>query len=263
MTVPSLIDYAQAAGETQSKPAPYLEIYERYFGHLRDRDVAILELGVADGKSMKMWRDCFPKGTIVGIDLFPPQIDEARVHIHQGAQDDRAFLPKVSQEHAPQGWDIIVDDAAHIGELAKISFWHLFKNHLKANGVYALEDWGTGYWGNHPYYPDGKYFSEQSDETLLHSLANRLIKNAPVEWPKLNLVQKLLRRYQYTRRFKSHEFGLPGFIKQLVDEIGRSDWTHPEYGVPPSRSSSVAHERSPFSSVLVTPGVTLITKAGA
>ena len=257
----SLVDYAQKQGETQSKPVSYLEIYEQYFSSYRDRNVKVLELGVADGKSVKMWRDYFPMGTIVGLDLFPPEMSEQRIYLYKGAQNDTALLSRIATERAPEGFDIIVDDAAHIGELAKISFWHLLKHHLKPGGVYVLEDWGTGYWRNHPYYPDGNYFSEKSDETFLHRLANKTLKGAPVEWPKLNFLQKLLRPYQYTRKFKSHEFGLPGFIKQLVDEVGRSDFTHPEYGVPKSRSASAQVEPSPFASVLVTPGVTLITKA--
>ena len=257
----SLVDYAQALGETQSKPAPYLEIYERFFSSIRTTDVKFMELGVADGKSMRMWKDYFPNGTIVGVDLFLPDMKEDRVHLYQGAQNDIGFLSRVALEQAPDGFDIIVDDAAHIGELAKISFWHLFKHHLKSGGIYVLEDWGTGYWGHHPYYPDGNYLKQQSDETIIHRLAGKMLKNAPVEWPKLTHFQKLLRRHQYTRRFKSHEYGLPGFIKQLVDEVGRSDWTNPQNGVPPSRAETATIELSPFSSILVTPGVTLITKA--
>jgi hypothetical protein len=50
----------------------------------------------------------------------------------------------IADNVAPEGFDIIIDDASHIGELTKTAFWHLFDNHLKPNGLYAIEDWGTG-----------------------------------------------------------------------------------------------------------------------
>ncbi|WP_348933733.1 class I SAM-dependent methyltransferase [Aquabacter sp. CN5-332] len=259
----SLIEYAQGAGETQGKPEPYLKIYERYFSHMREDAVTILELGVATGKSMLMWSDYFSRGTIVGIDLFPPGSEmptiprnENRIHMYRGAQNDTEFLSKVANEIAPKGFDIIIDDAAHIGELAKISFSHLFLKYLKPGGIYGLEDWGTGYWQGHPYYPDGRRFREPNDETFLHRLASRALKNAPVEWPSLTRVQKLLKPYQYTSRFKSHEYGMPGVIKQLIDEVAHLDWSAMPYGTKPKEQRP-----SYIDSMLVTAGVTLITKS--
>ncbi|MEP9379846.1 class I SAM-dependent methyltransferase [Aquabacter sp. CN5-332] len=264
MTAVSLIDYAQGAGETQSKPESYLNIYERYFSHMRDDAVTILELGVATGKSMLMWSDYFSKGTIVGIDLFPPGSEmptmprnENRIHMYRGAQNDTEFLSRVSNEIAPNGFDIIIDDAAHIGELAKVSFSHLFLKHLKPGGIYGLEDWGTGYWQGHAYYPDGRRFKEPGDgRTFLHQIANKALKNAPVEWPSLTWMQKLLKPYQYVSRFRSHEYGMPGVIKQLIDEVARSDWSSLPYGTEPKEKRP-----SYIESILISPGVTLVTKS--
>jgi hypothetical protein len=165
----------------EAKPLAYLEIYEERIGPMRDEPISILELGVAKGKSMEMWRDYFPKATIAGVDLLPEwESNEERVRIYRGRQDDPALLGRVAAECAPDGFDIIVDDAAHIGQLAKASFWHLFVNHLKPGGTYALKDWGPGYWGNHVYYPDGDFFRHREDDGLLHKLANKIIRQAPV-----------------------------------------------------------------------------------
>jgi spermidine synthase len=54
----------------------------------------------------------------------------------------------VARKTAPEGFDIIIDDASHFGDLTKIAFWHLFDNHLKPSGLYVIEDWGTGYWSD-------------------------------------------------------------------------------------------------------------------
>ena len=62
-------------------------------------------------------------------------------------------MSRVANETAPDGFDIIIDDASHIGEFTKRSFWYLFDHHLKPGGLYVIEDWLTGYVDN---WPDGK-----------------------------------------------------------------------------------------------------------
>jgi hypothetical protein len=94
---------------------------------------------------------------------------------------------------------------------------------------------------------------------VLHGLANRVITQAPVEWPKLGLFGRLLRRGQYTREFPSHLYGMVGFTKQLIDEIGIAEITNAKRGVPdgpmgPTRATC-------FKDLLITPGVILVTKA--
>ena len=42
----------------------------------------------------------------------------------------------VARKTAPEGFDIIIDDASHFGDLTKIAFWHLFDNHLKPSELY-------------------------------------------------------------------------------------------------------------------------------
>jgi hypothetical protein len=261
----TLREYAQTTNLFESKPVSYLEIYEKYFEAMQDQDVKLLELGVASGQSMEMWKHYFAAGTIVGVDLFPryeAKEEDSRVRIYTGAQNDTAFLTRVAQENAPGGFDIIIDDCAHVGELAKISFWHLFTHHLKPGGVYAIEDWGTGYWGGnrHVYYPDGEFFDPAERETFLHRLANRMLKTAPVEWQENSWFQKRLKRYQYTRQFKVHNYGLVGFVTQLITELGIAEITGPR-GVAKPKNPPEAQRWSRFAHVLYSPGVVLVTKA--
>jgi len=244
----------------ESKPLGYLEIYEKLFSPMMDDEVKLLELGVAKGLSMLMWRDFFPRGTIAGLDLYPGEVNDPRVHIYKGRQDDTALLTRIAQECAPGGFDIIIDDCAHIGELAKISFWHLFQHHLKPGGLYVIEDWGTGYWGRHVYYPDGQFYEVKERESLLHWIANKLLKFAPVEWPRLGPLQRLLRRHQYTRRFKGHDYGMVGFVRQLVDELGMSEITNPEKGVARPKKPPVPAKPSRIDSIFYNPGVVIVSK---
>ncbi len=135
----------------------YLEVYDPVLSFWTDKDVKLLEIGVHKGGSLQLWRDYFPKGTIVGIDLeLPPEfIPGDRIQLFKGSQADTQFLSQVATSIAPEGFDIIIDDASHIGELSKTTFWHLFHHHLKPGGLYAIEDWGTGYFDD---FPDGKKF---------------------------------------------------------------------------------------------------------
>ena len=121
----------------------YLRSYEEYLRPLQDREIKLLELGIYKGGSLQLWRDYFHKGTIVGLDLNPVLIDDpsGRIHIYQGEQQDTALLDRIARETAPEGFDVIIDDCSHIGELTRLSFWHLFDNHLKPGGLFLFDCW--------------------------------------------------------------------------------------------------------------------------
>ena len=86
-----------------AKPPPYLPIYERLLNPLRPRSFAMLELGVWKGDSLAMWRDAFPRATIVGLDLALPELELGpRVHLVQGDQTDRELLRATRERFAPK-----------------------------------------------------------------------------------------------------------------------------------------------------------------
>lgn len=224
-----------ATGYDTDKSALYLKNYEEHFQHLADKDIKLLELGVYKGGSLFLWRDYFTNGTIVGLDVKPCQIDDptGRIHVYQGFQEDCALLNRIGQETAPDGFDIIIDDASHIGRLTKISFWHLFDNHLKPGGSYVIEDWRTGYWA---VWPDGKQYMPASHQSVfLKKLADGLLSRK--------------------RRFPSHSYGMVGVIKELVDELGMDMITNPNRnGITPQRYPK-------FRKMEITPGQVFIVKA--
>jgi len=203
------------------KRVQLLSNYENHFNHLVNEKINLLELGIFKGDSLLMWRDYFDKGTIVGLDVNPIELNDPtnRIHVFQGFQEDKKTLDKIRKETANDGFDIIIDDASHIGELTKVSFWHLFDNHLKPGGVYVIEDWGTGYWG---IWPDGEKYviSDSDDQMELYRPESEYSK----KWFSSGL------KHHYKRQFKSHNSGMVGFIKQLVDEQAMEIITKPEGG---------------------------------
>jgi predicted O-methyltransferase YrrM len=117
----------------------YLEVYDRHLSSLRENNVKVLELGVFKGASLRMWREYFPRGQIVGCDLHPDRRDYAgdRIAIEIGDCGSAAFLEKVATSHGP--FDLVVDDASHIWRHQQIAFDTLFP-HLKRGGLFIIED---------------------------------------------------------------------------------------------------------------------------
>jgi len=151
-----------------------------------------------------------------------------RIQIFKGSQADTQFLSEVANKTAPEGFDIIIDDASHIGALTKTAFWHLFDNHLKPGGLYVIEDWGTGYLDD---FPDGKRL-DVVDSPL-----------PPIQAP-LSPASKV--------PFPCHSYGLVGFIKELVDEQGAASVT---------MGRQMGENRaSRFTQLVVTPCIVFVSK---
>ncbi len=232
----------------------HLKLYDQIFEPYVHQKIALLELGVLKGGSLLLWRDYFPFGTIVGIDIkLPDGFDPGeRIHIFEGSQADPQFLSQVANNVTPEGFDIIIDDASHLGELTKTAFWHLFHNHLKPNGLYVIEDWGTGYWRD---WPDGKRlnlesYAQQKFKRNLESYAQQKFKRSPFWLFLLEATGKLGLRFP----MRSHSYGMVGFIKQLIDEQAAQDVTRGLQKGKPTRMSK-------FESIYITSSIVFIKKA--
>lgn len=117
----------------------YTKYYHDYFDSLKLNKLNILELGVREGWSLKLWHEYFINSKIYGIDnnsekLCPEQFDEKRIIFKIGLQDDEKFLLSLNNN-----FDIIIDDCSHISNLSIKSFNILFPI-LKSGGIYVIED---------------------------------------------------------------------------------------------------------------------------
>jgi hypothetical protein len=147
----SLRDIARAIGTDKEGAHSYAAAYERHLGHLRDRPIRLLEIGVggyADpdtgGASLRMWKEFFPLAEIVGIDIHEKSgLAEDRITVLQGDQSDSAFLDDVAARFGP--FDVVIDDGSHICAHVVASFQSLFRA-LADDGIYAIEDLQTSYW---------------------------------------------------------------------------------------------------------------------
>lgn len=124
----------------------YFEIYDRHFSAYRNKEIVVLEIGVFEGGSLQMWKNYFgPKAKIYGIDIDPKcrEYEEENIEIFIGSQSDKNFLSDIKRK-IPK-IDILLDDGGHTMHQIKTSFLELF-DHVKEDGIYAIEDLHTCYW---------------------------------------------------------------------------------------------------------------------
>jgi hypothetical protein len=121
----------------------YWPLYQKIITEL-STEPAILELGVARGGSLQLWQAVFPEGLVAGLDngsdgmpFWPPG-----THKITESQDSEEGA-RQAQEISPEGYDMIVDDASHIGILSERSF-DLYWPLVKSGGWYVFEDWAIG-----------------------------------------------------------------------------------------------------------------------
>ncbi len=257
-----MLDLAHIAAKYDTDKAVhthYLRNYEHYFSGLRAQEVRLFELGIKSGGSLLLWRDYFARGLIVGLDIDPVQLADptGRVRTYQGAQQDTALLDRNAQENAPAGFDIIIDDCSHIGVRTRASFWQLFERHLKSGGVYVIEDWGTGYWNE---WVDGSGYKLHAPQLSppLYRLT-RVLARLQQHWlgQHIPFTGRALARLKATvlgAQYHSHDYGMVGFVKELVDELGMADITHEQFGLAP-------HRPSKFTELRLSPSHLFIIKA--
>jgi hypothetical protein len=122
----------------------YTSKYSIYLEDYRDIEFNLLEIGVFDGASVKMWKEYFPKANIVAIDIDPrcKEFEEDRINIHIGDQTDINFLNSIVDQYGH--FEVILDDGGHSWKQQIVSFETLFPR-LTPGGLYFLEDMHTSY----------------------------------------------------------------------------------------------------------------------
>lgn len=147
----------------------FLDFYEQ---ELKGKKIkSVLEIGIMDGASLKMWREYFPEAEIVGIDIRPTTPVEGVTSLVGDATDEN-FIKTLGE------FDLIIDDGSHM-TADQIKSFELLKPHLRKGGIYIVEDVHTSYRPNYVNsqratdYFKGKYFWKTEDKTdsgtcLLH-----------------------------------------------------------------------------------------------
>jgi hypothetical protein len=124
----------------------YCVKYDKLLTPLKDKVKKLFEIGVANGASLRMWRDYFPSAMIYGFDgnTMCKQHEGERIQILLGDLGIQSDLAQVQ----PLGpFDIIIDDGSHRYEHQIHCFETYWKN-VVPGGLYIVEDVGSSYLPN-------------------------------------------------------------------------------------------------------------------
>lgn len=116
----------------------YSEIYDLLFIPLKDKPIKIMEIGIHQGESLKLWSAFFPDAEIFGIDKDDKSsYCNGRIHTYIADQGSKSELLKVIEQTG--NMDIIIDDGSHQSEHQINSFETLFP-YINPEGYYIIED---------------------------------------------------------------------------------------------------------------------------
>lgn len=168
----SLVEILEGQANSTDKLThhPYGHFYEELFSPLRASTESILEIGVAQGGSIRAWEQYFPIAKVYALDINEGSINKlskgewGEVELLDGGinkcscgetqlEDERHWHPSriqattldVGHETELNEWakdksfDIIIDDGSHLFSDIKSAFYILWP-YLNPNGYYIIED---------------------------------------------------------------------------------------------------------------------------
>lgn len=120
----------------------YEELFRRYtaedkYVSTRENITLMMEIGVADGSSLRAWRDIFPNATCVGMDIHHSDGAHGdRIEFHIGDATSQADCERVANGRL---FDLIVDDATHHQKDLLRTLLYLWP-FVKKGGMYVIEE---------------------------------------------------------------------------------------------------------------------------
>jgi hypothetical protein len=129
---------------TQKVTQGFLPIYEFYLDKLRHKPFNLLEIGVHEGASLKMWSMFFHTATILGVDKHLTE----KAKLMDGKFGFNVIEADATKEFTyinnPYGrgslrWDVVIDDGSHIAK-EQIDTFHGLWTSVKPGGYYFVED---------------------------------------------------------------------------------------------------------------------------
>lgn len=138
--------YYRRTGRAIFKWRHYLPVYDQVLTPYVGRPLTLVEIGVANGGSIDLWREFLGKQIrIIGVDNNPEclELEAPGVEIMIGSQADPDFLAQVAERAGPI--DIVIDDGSHICSHQITAMGALFP-HVRDGGLYVCEDLHTSYW---------------------------------------------------------------------------------------------------------------------
>lgn len=121
----------------------YCPAYESVLEPLRDKPIRLLEIGVGDGKSIRVWLDYFthPNFQLIGVDKDPVSASYDRYLFIMGDQTDADLWHRLLNNIR---FDVVIDDGSHMSNGIITSFEALWP-FVRSGGLYIVEDLRCSY----------------------------------------------------------------------------------------------------------------------
>jgi hypothetical protein len=122
----------------------YLPLYQTLLEGKRENAKHVLEVGIFDGGSIKMWHDFFPNAIVYGVDVMTMDTvwdelkNKERIKLCASTDAYSAdFVKKFVDQKIK--FDVLLDDGPHTLESMK-SFIKLYSEVMAENGILIIED---------------------------------------------------------------------------------------------------------------------------
>lgn len=123
----------------------YLPVYEELLSPYRGPDKNILEIGLFNGHSLRLWAKYF-LGNVYGVDCSKTPHDgmaDLRPMIATGDYNirilDATDEAQVDLHFKDKKWDVVIEDSNHILE-SQVQAINIFKNRINKGGLMVVED---------------------------------------------------------------------------------------------------------------------------
>jgi len=194
----------------------YTPVYYELFKDRRDTVERLLEVGIWEGASHRMWAEFFPDAVIFGLDNFSGlfhkykqenpsltnddviiklnelknSLENDGIIVYVGDQTDRNLLKNIGYDGK---YDIIIDDGGHHSVQVQVSFDILW-DFVKPGGYYIVEDLAVCFMREFREHDDPR----SSSLEFIKSLANNEPFSYYIEQEKLNRIHSEIASIQFS-----------------------------------------------------------------
>jgi hypothetical protein len=141
MNKESLHEIGMRHGTDKAYDHNFCNFYDTHLSSLRELELSVLEIGIYEGASLKMWSEYFPNSKIYGIDLLvEPEcrlINEGNIQSFRVDQGSEEELKNFIKDFGP--FDIVIDDGSHFTHHQNLSY----KLFAEETPVFIWEDLHT------------------------------------------------------------------------------------------------------------------------
>lgn len=131
----------EVSHESHGEGHRFCDFYDFHLSSIRNNNLKVLEIGIFDGASLRMWEEYFPNSKIYGIDnLAHPKavlVNSGRIKSFKVDAGDRTQLENFVKAYGD--FDIVIDDASHFTDHQFLS-WDIFYGKCK---IFIWEDLHT------------------------------------------------------------------------------------------------------------------------